>query len=413
MIKKLRNSIYLITSLLVFFCVLTYLDELESQAVIPKSSFSPEHPTVTVLEVSSGSYQTEIEVFGEVEPRWAVTLKSQASGEVMKISPNVSPGVEVREGQPLMAIEASRYESAVANAELALDNAKVGLRQAEVKTELAHSDWNNSGMTGEPSDLALFKPQLSVAQSEVRFAEKQLQSALKTLGYTKVLAPFNGIVTERHVGLGQSVSEGDALFTLLDNQHLELQVSLDVGQWKKLDPQWQGAVVPLRNMSGESIGSATIRQGGSYLDSDTRQFKLFLEVLKNQESEVLPGEFVKVVLPGKTFENTMLIPESAMTREGMVWYLDEENRLRSYLVDDAVSKDGKLIVSVPPVDSSKSPLRVPSMSSPERSASQRAWRIATVPLASFLPGMQVSPMMETGQNTAANIDDSSDFDGGS
>ncbi len=401
MTKKLRNSIYLITSLLFFFCVLIYLDELESQAVIPESSFSPEPPNTTVMQVSPSSYQTEIEVFGEVEPRWAVTLTSQVSGEVIDISPNAAPGVEIRKGEPLLAIEPSRYETAVVSAQLALDNALLGLRQAEVNTELARSDWDNSGMTGEPSDLALFKPQLAVAQSEVRFAEKQLKSARKALSYTKVHAPFNGIVTERHLGFGQSISEGEALFTLLDNQHLELQVSLDVEQWKQLAPQWKGALVPLRNMSGEVIGHARINRGGNYLDNDTRQFKLFLEIRKSRNSTVLPGEFVKVTLPGKTLRNTILIPEGAMTREGLVWYLDEGNRLRSYMVDHSVAKDGNLIV--PP----------PAVTPPGDDGLQQSWRIAIVPLASFLPGMQVSPVLDTEGTTAAASHVSFTVEGGS
>ncbi|WP_020407217.1 efflux RND transporter periplasmic adaptor subunit [Hahella ganghwensis] len=396
MIKVFRKSLVkasLIGSVILFLGVLVYLDDMESQALILPNKAAPALPSVSYIPVSPGIYQGSIRVMGEVSPRWRVTIKSQVSGEIVDIHSASEPGGEVAKGQWLMAVESSRYEAAVTAAELALASARVALRQAEVRTELAVSDWNNSGMTGQPGELALYKPQLALARKEVANAEKQLEAAKVALDYTRIRAPFDGIVVDRIAGLGQTVTEGEALLTLLDHRHLEMVVSLSREQWGRLAPKWEKAIVPLHDISGELRGQARISRGGAYLDQDTRQYRLHLDVVSSvSDKNILPGDFVSATLPGSVYEDAMLIPEGALTRDGLVWYIDKDNLLRSFRVTNPVPVDGHVIVGLP--ESGTDLGHVPEAAS--------SWRIAAFPLASFMPGLPVKPVAES--NTSDTID---------
>ncbi len=387
MIGKFKRQAFFLGSLFIFFTVLIFLGELENKTEANTNSQYQIIPEVTIADISTSDHKSEIRVYGEVTPRWSVVLKSQVSGEITNITRSAFEGMRVAKGDSLMTIESSRYQSALADAQFSLAQAQLNLLQAQQKTELAKQDWKLSGLLSKPSELALFQPQLALAITSVNAAKQRLQTAQTNLSYTNIKASFAGVVTARNVGLSQLVSEGDALITLIDHKNLELMISLNHQQWQKLSASWRGAIVTLSNTSNIEIGKALIKRGGAVLDSDTRQYSLFLEVIQDGSNKTLPGEFVSVVLPGKTYSNSLRIPESALTREGLVWYLDEGDHLRSFFVKSPLSYDDQLIVSPPS--------NLPYDSSTENgSTGKKNWRIATVPLAFFMHGKNVMPIIE-------------------
>lgn len=359
----------------ILIAVFVLLALMEDTVEITKKEAVAYRPPVSVLEVTPQNHQGVIKVFAEIKPHWSVNLKAHVGGEVIEVSAQALAGEKVQQGAKLIRIEQSSYQAQLDAAEQALAEAKLELLQEQKKANQAKNDWKRSGIKEKPSDLTLNLPQLEIAKKRVKSAESQLQAARKNLEYTQILAPFSGYVTARHVSRGQTVSGGDPLVDIINDTQLDVALSLSTQQWNLLEKKnWQENLADIYNESGKKIAQAKIVRGGGYLDPETRQYKLFLEVVQGQDSQALSGEFVHVHLPGVNVPNTLKIPESAQNREGEVWFVDDENRLQRFSAHVLFHLDAWLVVQTPEL---KNP--------------PTTWKIATNPLASFLPGSSVEP----------------------
>lgn len=326
-------------------------------------------PIVTIVEVTPAEALATVTAFAELRPRWDAEIRAAVSGRITTVHDSALAGARVDAGTPLFAIEKTPYETAVAEAEQSVEEAKLGLWHAENGVTLARLQFERDG-TEPPNELALRLPQLRIAERTLTSAEAQLESAQKQLADTEIVAPFSGFVTKRMASLGQTVSVGEALVHLSDDQRLELVVELNQADWALLDHPIADQCARLFHRDGRPLGKARIRQGGGFLDQETRQPRIFLEVVNPGEG-VLAGDFVQVAFAGRTLADTLTIPETALTRAGHVWMVDADDRLVRMTPDILFRTDATLVIAAP--------------------QGGGPWRIATTPLASFLPGQQVAP----------------------
>lgn len=348
----------------------------EDTADITKKETTPYYPPVSVLEVVPKDHAGVITVFAEITPRWSASLKAHIGGEIIKVTNQALAGQAVAQEDLLIRIEESGYQANLASTRQSVAEARLALQLEQKKTDQAQADWKRSGIKDKPSDLALNLPQLQIAKQRLRTAQSALKAAEKDLEYTKIRAPFSGFVTHRHVSYGQTVSEGDLLLDIIDSTRLDITVSLSQKQWDLLQKTgWEEHPATVLDASGQKIASATIVRGGGYLDPETRQYRLFLEITPDSHNRALSGEFVHVNLPGNVVKSALKIPESALTREGEVWLIDADGRLQRFYPTILFRQDKWLVIR-------------PS----EQNLSTTVWKIATNPLASFLPGNRVQPI---------------------
>jgi RND family efflux transporter MFP subunit len=373
--EKLKRALFILTALCLFVVVLSFFDEVPSSVNEdkPKTHFLPK---VSYIAVSAAEQQISIVMYGELKPKWDVILKAQVTGAINYLDPFFEPGALVASQKVLMHIADASYISEKVTAEVRLAEAKLQLIQAKKKTELADNDWKRSGINKLPSELALFKPQLKIAEKALESAHQQLSVAVNKLSDTRIKTPFKGIIIERMVGLGQQVDEGEPLLRLIDHQNLRLSVFLSEMQWQNLSAHWLNSQVQLFSSTGDFIAMATIVRGGRYLDKETRQYSLFLDVDSEQNRTAVSGQFVQVRVPGKKLKNYLSLPESALTRDGTVWLIDQQDRLRSYQPDSIFYQNKRVLVPEPDKNDSQD---------------QTIWQVVTTPLGSFLAGKKVQP----------------------
>jgi RND family efflux transporter MFP subunit len=225
----------------------------------------------------------------------------------------------------------------------------------------------------QPPDLAIHLPDVRVAEQSVAASKARADAAEFDLRSTVIRAPFDAIVTKRFVSPGQSVNEGDVLFSLLDDRKLDLQVSLSAQQWALLEPDWLAAKAKVFSEVGHEIGAARLKRGGGFLDPHSRRYQIFLAVDAARQGMVLPGQFVRVDLPGKPHPETVKIPESALTQNGFVWFVDTQDRLQRFETT-ALFRNRGLVVVHPP----------------DRLLLTGVLRIVRLPMSAYLPGQQVS-----------------------
>ncbi|MEP3248468.1 MAG: efflux RND transporter periplasmic adaptor subunit [Sneathiella sp.] len=370
---KFRRLFFIIMALCLLGGVVFFLALAEDTADVEAVTTPPPLQLVTVDVVTPRSQTAKITAHGEVRPRWSVELRAAVSGQITAIKEGALAGGQVIKGAPLVDIENSRYVADVAAAELAIKEARLALWKAENATLVARAQYKRSGKK-PPNDLALHLPQLDIAKASVKSTTAKLAAARRQLEDASVTAPFSGFITERFVSLGQTVSIDAPLVKLVDETVFEVTLELGRKDWALLKQPVSGQKARLFSQTGIFIAPAIIRHGGGFLDEKTRQYKIFLEVSNPTPGPLLSGDFVRVELPGKTIPAALEVSATALTQEGYLWYVDQEDRLRRLTPTILFRRQDRIILTLP--------------------ENASAWRFATTPLKSFLPGQKVQTRLK-------------------
>ncbi|WP_282046053.1 efflux RND transporter periplasmic adaptor subunit [Roseibium album] len=371
----MRKAIWIVLALVALVGVVLYLETLEDVAEVTETGAEVALRPVTVVDARIGNHAGTISVFAEVVPRWQVDLRSRVAGIVKDISPLALGGSRVPGDTVLLTLEEAPFLASVEEARHTLKNAEFGLRQKENKRDIALKDWRAVNPDEVPPEMAIHLPEVRVAEQSVAAAEARVGAAEFDLRSTTIRAPFNAIVTKRRVSPGQSVNEGDVLFSLLDDSQLDIRVSLSPNEWRLLAANWEDGRADLFDDAGSHIGTAKVKRGGGFLEPRSRRYQLFLEVDRSSETLALPGQFVRVALQGQQVENTLRIPESALTQNGFVWFVDPADRLQRYEASALFRNSGDVVVKAP-----------------DDASTGDVLRIVRLPMSAYLPGQVVAPV---------------------
>lgn len=387
-VKPAKRWIALLLSIIALIIVIIVLDEMDKeQAITSNKSAAENFPASSYINVVPQTYQAGISVLAEVVPRWNTAIRSFVRGEVSYISPALLEGTHVKEGDILLKIQDSTYRASVADARKNLNQANVQLLRAQRDARQASRNWKRSEMKGKPdSPLTLKIPQLKAAEGEFEAAKATLADAENQLKYTQLKAPYDGLIITKSVNPGEFVESGQLLFQIMDVRTLDIPVMLDDKQWQLLSSDWQGTAARIISINREQQWTAAVQRKGGYIDKQTRLRRLYLNYQQVPDSieGLLPGEFVRVELTGKDFDNLLKLPQSAYTRNGFVWYLDSNNRLNRYRVKPVFADSHFFYVS-PPIEEN------------EQSDHKASFRVIVNPLASFIPGIKVAPKLHSSQ----------------
>ncbi|CAM2010358.1 efflux RND transporter periplasmic adaptor subunit [Acanthopleuribacter pedis] len=331
---------------------------------------------VSVRTVAPGGYPATITALGEVTPLWQSTLRSQVNGRIVTLSARLQPGNTVRAGELLVKLEDSAYRQQLRETKSRVAQAHVTLKAEEREAVAARQNWKRSGLEGEPdSDLVLRQPQVAAARAELAAAEAAVAAAEEQLAQTEIRAPYDGLIVSREVNPGASLFAGDPVVHLAGLDVFEVAVQLDAKQWAMLPDDWRETPVSLVDPEVGTRHAAFAVRESRRLAGETRLRTLFVHIEEPfaQAQPLLPGSFVRAELTGKTLEHVLRVPESAYTKQGLCWYVDEGNRLRAWQAEARFFGDGTVFVT-PPEDAVND------------------LRLAVSPHAGFTRGLAVQPL---------------------
>lgn len=334
---------------------------------------------VSVIEVNPQTYPAVIHALGEAVPLWQTTLKSQVDGAIVFLSDNLHTGQIVRKGELLLQLEKSHYMLQLAEAESRVAASRVSLLVEEQEAQDARKNWEQAGIGGSPSSpLVLRSPHLKAAQKDMEAAKASLDFATTQLGYTDIKAPYDGVVMQRFVNPGHTLLAGEEVVTLYALSSIEVGIKLDQTQWKLLPDSKKQAKVTITDRELGATWIGRIDRSARHISSDSRLRALFIRVDQplDKSPPLLPGAFVKVTLVGKEVENLLEIPEPALTKQGLVWFVDEHDRLYSLRCEPVFYGEGVVYITRP--DSGAGNLRV-----------------VTAPNSSFINGLLVVPNIDS------------------
>jgi RND family efflux transporter MFP subunit len=280
---------------------------------------------------------------GSVMPRTETTLVAEVAGQIVSVSSNFISGGFFREGEVLLQIDPSDYQTALLRAQAALAARKAQLADQQARSDQALKDWTNLGREGEPSDLTLRIPQLAEAKAGVQAAAAELQEAERDLQRTRIKVPYDGLVRNKKVDVGQYVAPGTPLGVTfaIDKAEIRLPLSnsdlayLDLPSATRLDRAHR---VPVK-LSTEGVGtgrewrSEIVRTEG-VVDVSSRVVYAVAEVIdpygvlgQSSQPELKMGTFVRAEIQGLRADNVVILPRSVLQADETVLVANAERKL--------------------------------------------------------------------------------------
>lgn len=279
--------------------------------------------TVGVLTVQLGAVPLATELSGRLEAWRVAQVRARVPGIVARRV--FTEGAEVKAGQLLFQLDAAAFQAAVASAEAAVARADAGVAQAQAQSERNRPLADAKAISAQ--EWLQTQTTLKLAQAEAATARAALQTARINLDYAAIKAPIAGRIGRALVNEGALVGQGDATQMAVIQQTHPLYVNFtqSAGELLRLRAAFDDG--SLRRVGGGAAAEirVVLEDGSEYplpgkllfadptVDAATGQVSLRAE-LPNPKGRLLPGLFVKVRLVQATSEQSVRVPQQAVTR---------------------------------------------------------------------------------------------------
>jgi len=280
---------------------------------------APPPPKVTVANPVQQPVTNYLEITGNTAAVNSVDLVARVQGFLQEI--HYRDGDFVKQGTVLFTIEPEPYQVKLDQAKAAEDGAAATLRQAEAEyqrqSQLASRDFaSKSTLDQALATRDSGKANLVQAQTNTRIAEINLS-------YTKVMAPFDGIVTARLVSVGELVGTSPtqlATIIQLDPIWVNFNISEQDVLRVRAEMRRQGLTpADLKKVPVEvGLQSETGYPHKGLLDYAAPALNVATGTLpvrgifQNADRALLPGNFVRVRVPVQQVPQALLVPEAAL-----------------------------------------------------------------------------------------------------
>jgi len=328
---------------------------------------------IDAIEVQSQTRQITIHSQGTITPSTETSLSSAVQGRIIEVADHFVAGGFVQQGDLLLRIDDLSYRTAVARAQASVASASTRLAEERGRADVAYQDWlrykKEGKRTAEAKSLALREPQIAEASANLHAAKADLTKAEEDLARTNVIAPYDGLIRQRNVDVGQHVSVGTVLGVCFATD--EIEVRLPVAEHKlallalpapgkKVMPEaMQGTrqattqstlqekmqVTPIQLTVSlnktEYHWLANLTRVESVIDDRSRMLYLVASVndpyqLKTQLADKPPlrvGTFVNASISGKSLDNIVRIPHDVLQTDSTVWLIDNNDNLQRRAVN--------------------------------------------------------------------------------
>jgi membrane fusion protein, multidrug efflux system len=323
-----------------------------------ENAFIPPPPAeVGVMHPITRMFAPYIDADGTVIAYNQVTVMARVQGFVQQIA--YTDGQQVKAGQLLFLIEPAPYEAQLQQAQgnLAADQAQYAFAVPEYERKFVLSKDNQLAATQEQVDQA--RATRDTDKAHMQTDQAQVANASINLGYTRVTAPFDGVVTNHQVSLGQLVGQGSptglanvvqldpiyVTFNAPDQRIQEFHLALAKKGQTAISPNAVTVRIGLPTQSGYPY-EGRLDYVSPTADQTTGTV-LARVVVANPHHDLLPGYLVHVRASAKVLAApTLFVPNVALgtDQEGRyVLVVDKNNVVQQKHVQTG-QEDGALTV---------------------------------------------------------------------
>jgi RND family efflux transporter MFP subunit len=281
---------------------------------------APPPPKVTVAKPTQRAVTHYLHATGTTAAVNSADLVARVSGFIQSI--DYKDGDAVKKGKVLFVIEQQPYALKVQQSKASVESTSASLKKAKTdygrQVELMKSGTTTQAKLDDAT-ASRDSAQASYDQAVASLKENQI-----SYGYTSVAAPFDGIVTARHVSMGAYVSSSPPTtlasivqsspiyvnFTVNERDVLRIRAEIRKRGLKPEDLKKVPVEVGLQNDQGYPF-KGHLDYASPTVDASTGTLTA-RGVFDNAKHVMLPGMFVRVRIPTSTDENALLVPDAAL-----------------------------------------------------------------------------------------------------
>lgn len=257
-----------------------------------------------VAPVSKHTVKHEQQFDGVLEAVRQSTVSAETSGRIEALPFDVDDYVP--KGEVIVRFRNAEQQARLESARAAVEEARAQVRQTEseyrrMKKLLQQNTVSESAFERAESAYESSQARLESAQGQLALAEEQFER-------TVIRAPYSGVVTARHVELGEAAQPGTPLMTGLSLEHLRAVV--DVPQ-RHINPLREHKEARVHMPDGRALEAQEL-DIFPYADEGTHTFRVRAELPEGQHG-AYPGMLVKVSFTTGT-EEVLLVPAEAVVR---------------------------------------------------------------------------------------------------
>ena len=299
-------------------------------------------PVRTVRYVVVGSAQTlpALERTGEIHAHDETILSFRTGGRI--VTRSVDIGDRVNAGQLLATLENTTSQNQLDGAQADYEGAKASAQVAALNVNRMQKLMPTGAIARTQLDTA--RADWLVARARLKNSESALRNARESLGWTRLIAPRSGVITEVSASAGQVVNGGQSVLTLATGEARD--VVFDIAKPEAIPPQEQ-AGLRVSLLSDPSVqASAAVRDISPQANPQTRTWRV-RATLQNPPLAMALGASVTVTLPA-TGPHGYALPASALSRVGdkpAVYVINPQSQAQLRVVVPAYYTATSVIIS--------------------------------------------------------------------
>ncbi|WP_426756579.1 efflux RND transporter periplasmic adaptor subunit [Myxococcus sp. Y35] len=225
-------------------------------------------------------------ISGTLQARTAAAVRAEVGGTILDLK--AQQGQVVKKGEELARIEDATLKDQLIAATAAVRTARSTLQVAEAELERSAKLAKAGVITQRDFERA----QLSLEQAKGQLAEARSRQALsrEQLDRARVVAPFEGVVSERQASAGDVVQPSAPLFTVVDPRTLRLEASVPAAQLEQV--QVDTPVEFHVTGYGDRAFRGTVERINPVVDPATGQVRIYVAI-PNTDLQLLAGLFAE------------------------------------------------------------------------------------------------------------------------
>ena len=312
-LKKILQRALFILVLIVLILTLGSLRTIYSKNLSAKnlavSNKALDKTYVKTIKAESVVGMQTLELPGTLQGYTESPIYARTNGYILHWYKDI--GAKVKKGELLAKIDTPEIDKSLSLVMATRQQKKGALELAESSYARWQLMWSKDVVSQQ--ELEEKKSNLIQAQADFSSAEADVERLNYLVNYKKVISPFNGIVTQRNIDIGDLVSNSDSLSKkpmFLISQVNPLRVFVDVPQSYANNIHInQPVTISQKEIHGQ-IFNAKIANTAGAIDKTTRTLQIEI-ILPNDDNQLLPGSFVKVSVPIES-KDSLKVPLNAI-----------------------------------------------------------------------------------------------------
>lgn len=277
---------------------------------------------VVPATAKTGSLGVYLEAIGTVTPVYTATMTAQVTGVITQV--HYREGQLVKQGDPLIDIDARPYEAQLAQAQGALERDQNLLAEARMDLARYQQAWAKNAIprqTLEDQEKLVLQDQGTVKNDEGTVQYDQVQ-----VGYCHIVSPLTGRVGLRLMDPGNLVTANSTTALVVVTQLQPITVIFTLAEdnlGEVLDQTRHGKQLSVdawdRDRSTK-LASGKLMTIDNQIDTTTGTVKLRAQ-FQNSNGALFPNQFVNTRLLVNTLDNQIMVPSSAIQHNGDVAFV--------------------------------------------------------------------------------------------